>query len=64
MEPLLKDTPEIRATLYYRHFVVSQICSLIINLPLNEDTFLYRTLHQVPKVSTLDGFHCINTSVA
>ena len=24
-----------------------------------EDTSLYRTLHQVPKVSTIEGFHCI-----
>ena len=29
----------------------------VINLPLkNEDTSLYRTLHQVPKVSTIEGF--------
>ncbi len=27
--------------------------------PLNEDTSLYRTLHQVPKVSIIEGFHCI-----
>ena len=53
----LKDTPKIRTPLYLGHFTVSQICFLS-NLPRNEDTSLYRTLHQVSKVSTMEGFHC------
>ena len=36
-----------------------QICFRSINYPCNEDTSLYRTLYQVPKLSTLEGFHCM-----
>ena len=38
---------------------MSQVCFFNINFPCNEDTSLYRTLYQVPKVSTIEGFHCI-----
>ena len=38
---------------------MSQVCFLNVNLPLKWDTSLYRTLHQVPKVSTIEVFHCI-----
>ena len=34
---------------------MSQIYFLDVNLPRNEDTSLYRTLYQVPKVSTIEG---------
>ena len=54
--PSLKDTPEIRTPLYKGHLVVSQICFLNVN----EDTSPYRTLYPVPKVSTIEGFLCIN----
>ena len=36
---------------------MSQIYFLNIHLPLKEDTSLYRTLHQVSKVSTIEGSH-------
>ena len=31
----------------------------ILGWSWDRDTSLYRTLHQVPKVSTIEGFHCI-----
>ena len=34
-------------------------CSILHSLVFHEDTSLYRTLHQVPKVSTIEGFYCI-----
>ena len=39
---------------------MSQLMS--VNIHRNKDTSLYRTLHRVPKVSTIEGFNCIIAS--
>ena len=47
VEPFLKGTTEIKTSLNYGHFSIYFLFSLVMRTPL------YRTLHQVPKVSTL-----------
>ena len=37
---------------------MSQICFLNVNLPQNEDLSLYKAPHPIPKVSTIERFHC------
>ena len=75
VEPLLKDTPkkntsvlfampqicflyraEMRTSLYIEHFTRSQWC------PQLRGSTVYRTLYQVPKVSTIEEFHCIRST--
>ena len=48
VEPLLKDALEIRSLL---------LCPKYAEFTPEMRTLLY--LYQVPKVSTLEGFHCI-----
>ena len=51
VKPLLKDSPEIWTPLYKDTLLCSKYTILI-----------ERKLHQVPKLSTLEGFHCISSS--
>ena len=52
VEPLLKETPKTRTPVYYSY------APNMLYLPpeINEDTSLYRTPHQVSKVSTIEWF--------
>ena len=63
MEPLLKDTPEIRTPLYEGHFAMSQMCSRSLYMFIPEMmTPLYTghfSIARFSKVSTIEGFHCI-----
>ena len=56
VKPLLKDTPEFRTPLYKGHFAtcVSQI--RFLSTPEMRTLLYTGTLHQVPKVSTVEGF--------
>ena len=42
-----------------KNFGGGTVSVLNTKVSLFEDISLYRTLHQVPKVSTIEGFHCI-----
>ena len=72
VEPLLKDTPEIYCKDTFVVYIVSlgHLCGmdsllcpkyafLIEIYPWNEDTSLYKALHQATKVSTMEGLICI-----